>query len=809
MKLRAVSTSALALSLLATTPGAYAQGVDSAASASSYDDGIVVTARKREERLIEVPVVMTAVGGEALDRQGITNLDGISRIVPQMIIANQGGAVQGGNITIRGISGPDSNPFGDQAVSFNVDGVQIAKATVRRMADTDISQVEVLKGPQALFFGKNSPAGIVSIRTADPGSELEAGIKGGYEFEAREKRVEAFVSTPITDSLGFRLAGIYSDMKGWMVDVTPQTAPFDYRPKHKRNPNVENWAMRGTLLYDPGTNFTARAKVSYGETRGNGPASTTAFFSCPYGVRQTGSGIAQCSRNDGKNSNATSGSVVGSIPGTNNYFGDGENFQKQNQLLASLEMNYDVTDTVRLTSVTGYYDVKLRQCQNYESDNGILLPSCNPYQGHEFSQELRIATDFDEIFNFIGGVYYSNTNYKTGSITYLFGGNFDLLGPGFGGPTTPAQVNNYWMQQKGTAWSAYGQLSLKPVDQFELTIGGRYSYERKRVPLVMSGGGLGETYPVLTPTPILDASTIVTLNKSKDSWNDFSPEVTASYRPHQNLTVFASYKKGFLSGGFNSSSVSFNDAANLDISYDPQTIKGFEAGVKAALFDNSLLVNLAAYTYKVKDLQVSQFTNATATIRNAGAVKVKGVEFDFTYRTPVDGLSIRGAAAYNKGKYSSFPDAPCYNGQTPAMGCTLRLGGNYAQDLSGTELIRAPEWNVSGGFDYDTPIGADLKLGLSGAVSYSSSFLTNASSAPQSRMPSHALVDATLRLARDDDRWEIALIGKNLTNQWVFIASPDVPFTGTDFGIVPGVLGDRYAAMGRGRELMVRVGFKY
>src|SRR5690606_17528817 len=112
--------------------------------------------------LIEVPVVVTAVGGEMLRAQGITNVDGIARMVPQLLIANQGGSVQGGNISIRGVSGPDSNPFGDQAVSFNVDGVQVAKATVRRMADIDIAQVEVLKGPQALFFGKNSPAGIIS-----------------------------------------------------------------------------------------------------------------------------------------------------------------------------------------------------------------------------------------------------------------------------------------------------------------------------------------------------------------------------------------------------------------------------------------------------------------------------------------------------------------------------------------------------------------------------------------------------------------------------------------------------------------------
>jgi len=190
-------------------------GIETAAvavkPAAVVDNGdIIVTARKRDETSLAVPVVVSAVGSAELNRRAINNLDGIARIVPQLLIGPQGGSVQGGNIAIRGISGPDSNPFGDQAVSFNVDGVQVAKASVRRMSDIDIAQVEVLKGPQALFFGKNSPAGIVSIRTADPTAAFEAKIMGGYEFHAREKRLEGYVSGPLSDTLGVRLAGFCS-----------------------------------------------------------------------------------------------------------------------------------------------------------------------------------------------------------------------------------------------------------------------------------------------------------------------------------------------------------------------------------------------------------------------------------------------------------------------------------------------------------------------------------------------------------------------------------------------------------------------
>ena len=182
-------------------------------SATSVEE-IVVTARKRDETLIETPVVMTAVSGDMMEARGVTNLDGLSWIVPQLLIGNQGGSVQGGNISIRGIAGPDSNPFGDQAVSFNIDGVQIAKGFVRRMADIDIGQVEVLKGPQALFFGKNSPAGIVSIRTADPTDKTEAKVTVGYETEAGEIRTDAFISGPLTDTFALASPSITPT---WMV----------------------------------------------------------------------------------------------------------------------------------------------------------------------------------------------------------------------------------------------------------------------------------------------------------------------------------------------------------------------------------------------------------------------------------------------------------------------------------------------------------------------------------------------------------------------------------------------------------------
>ena len=782
---------------------------------------IIVTARKRDETLISVPVVVTAVGGAQLAAQGITSLDGIAQVVPQLMIGNQGGAVAGGNISIRGIAGPDQNPFGDSAVSFNIDDVQVTKPSVRRLGDFDIAQVEVLKGPQALFFGKNSPAGIVNMRTADPTDVLEAKLSAGYEFNADQVRLEGYVSSPITESVGVRVAGFYSDMKGDLEDVTPQDSPYY---TGGRNAEAEEWAVRGTAKFDNGGPFDARLKVSYGELYGDGPAARTAFTSCPTGSRFTtllGGTINQCSAGDGANSNAGYGSLLSTIGGELNLFReDGENFQDFKQMLTGLVMNYEL-GAVTLTSVTGYYKVDLEQCQNYENDPTVLLPSCNVLDIEEFSQELRFFTDYDGPLNLSGGVYYADTSASTGSLTYLFGGNFPLLDspetPGFGGPQTPAQINNYFFEQEGKAYSAYMEASFKPTDTIEINVGGRYTREEKELPLVLSGGGLADNGTL--GTPFFDESTILltaeelaaagnpadynfgVLASRKGAWTDFSPEVSISYRPSNDLTLFTSYKHGFLSGGFNSGSVTFLPPSGvLDLSYDPQTVKGFEAGVKALLLDGNLRANFAAYSYKISDQQVNVVVNTTNSIRNAAASKVKGVEFDFNYRTPLEGLSINGAAAYNDAEYTDYANAPCYGGQTTALGC---VGG--VQDLSGRVLERAPEWNVSAGFDYVQPIGDTLELGLNSGVSWVSSYFTDASLAPNGVQDDYALVNASLRLSDIDDRWEAALIGRNLTEEYYVVATSLVPFAFNPDG---GLL-DRFGTLSRGREVMLRLSYRF
>ena len=201
-------------------------------------------------------------------------------------------------------------------------------------------------------------------------------------------------------------------------------------------------------------------------------------------------------------------------------------------------------------------------------------------------------------------------------------------------------MNNYYLEQEGTAYSAFAQLIFNLTDTIELDVGGRYSYEEKKLPVVLDGGGISEEgasgFPGTRCNAVFSDADIVNPTVDEADWDDFSPEVTLSYRPSSDLTWFASYKKGFLSGGFNSSSVNFETFP--DLSYDPQEIEGFEVGVHSALAGGALTLNGAVYYYEVTDLQVTNFVNATNAIVNAGEVEIQGVELDVNYQTPLEGF---------------------------------------------------------------------------------------------------------------------------------------------------------------------------
>ena len=762
---------------------------------------IIVTARRRNETSIATPVAITAITGTDLQRRGISTVDSLARTIPTLITSEATSSPQGGIVAIRGLSGVDSNAFADQAVSFNIDGVQIARSSVRRLSEMDIAQIEVLKGPQALFFGKNSPAGIISIRTADPTDTLRAQFSSGYEFNADETRNEGYVSAPITPTLGFRVAGYYDHMRGYVLNVAPSTGVGVLAPFDRHVPNGTEYAIRGTLKWTPSDRFDARLKLSYNDVNTSGSTDDLQYVACPLGTPQDSLPPEDCV--------ADAKTTATDNIGTNFQSADPRLTQQtylvSRQTLGGLELNYKLADHVQLSSITGYYKGINGYIGSFTANFAELgapprtfLPASNRLDIREISQELRLTTSFDGPVNFLVGGFYQDSHASVAGVVYR-------------NAITPIFSANYAYQQEGIAYSIFEQSTVKFFSTLELSVGARYSYERKVLTLFQSAVPTAPTVLVNVDSP------------NRAVFNNLSPEATLSYRPSSNLTLYGSYKEGFLSGGFNATQPSVSATKNpltgnltslTDPRYQQQLIAGFEGGVKFALLDNALRVNLDAYTYKTTGLQVAVLVGLQQVLANAGAVRTKGVEADFSYRTPISGLFLNGALSYEKGTYIDY-QATCYRG-LPAPQCVNQVDHFTGQvgllhDLSGTQLVRAPTWSGNVGFDYTSPSYGRIKFGVDGNASHSDSFFTDVVSAPGGRQGAYDLFDAGIRVMDVHDRWEVALLGRNLGNTFYFTRSADNPFSGsapggsaaTSFG------GDTVAVPSRGREIMLKATIRF
>jgi iron complex outermembrane receptor protein len=794
----------VATGMFAAYPGS-AEGEENRAGGISAEheiSEIIVTARKRDETAISVPVVVSVLGGAELERRGITSMDSLARAVPNLTIGDSGSGLQGGIVGIRGLSGADLNSLGDQAVSFNIDGVQIAKASIRRMGEMDMTQVEVLKGPQALFFGKNSPAGVVSIRTADPTRSLDGGFTAGYEANAREARATGYLSGPVNDSLGVRFAGMISNMSGWAERLAPEsgivgsgTVPNIFGPSTSRAPDAKEYSGRVTLRWEPTKSFNAKFKLTYNKLSGTSATAGIDIVNCPLGTPQGSTSLDNC-KADGRLFSGELGPNFGAV---NPAFGNGNTYLRADQSLAGLELNYQLTDALTLTSMTGLYHYGARS-------NGILtqvyfesgapprqiLGITNEIGLREASQELRLRSDYSGRFNFMVGGSFQDTD-------------DEVFQTAWRNALKPAFVVGYRFRQKGQAYSVFGQAMIDVLPKLELSAGGRASREKKDLPVALNQQ---------TATSGLTDLFGPNYERSK-TWSNFSPETTLTYRPSGDLTIYTSYKKGFLSGGFNANPTAQTGPGGstlLRSDYGPQETSGFEAGVKASLFNGNLRTNFALYDYETKGLQVSVTIGAQVELRNAASARTRGAEFDFNWRAPVQGLTVNGALAYNDGKYLDY-QASCYRGESSAL-CFNQINralGSVAllQDLSGQRLARAPELTANLGFNYDTPLSEKLMVGLSADVSHVGGQFTDTINAPGGYLKAYRLVDATLRISRDES-WELALIGRNLTDEHVFQRSTDIPFTGSAPGAsLNGTLSDTGAYVSRGREVWLRASYEF
>ena len=785
-------------------------GLMAAGRPSSEYSEIIVTARKRQESILQVPVVVTALAGEQLTNMQLTQVTDLPRLVPGLVLGGNILSI-GPQVTIRGVGTSSSDPGVDQSVSLNIDGLSLGQGLAFGSGLFDVAQVEVLKGPQALFYGKSSPGGVISLRTADPGDRFELIGRASYEFEAREKRGELIISGPVSDTLGLRLATTYSAADGYFRNLAVPVPGTGAAAPGRHEPEPRNFIIRGTAVWKPMTSFSARLKLNHTYDRTTHgelyqikrcPEGTGGFG---FGSGAPGSPIPPAPNfltpvdplpflgNDDCNLNRDIYHVYidpASFPGVPN---DGVPYLESKQDFGVLELNYDASPELTLTSTTAYYKLRSSSLVNANQSGGAggILAVTNDFRRRQFTQELRMNTDFSGPINLSLGAFYEDGELYD-RVRFFRNRSYGFLSPSVVGAEI---LNDDRASTVGIkTYSAFGQLRYDITDHVELAGGLRWTDETRTLEVYDFRNGFDVT-PFL-PSRRNHSSTL-------------SPEATLTYTPTDDLTLFGSFKQGYKSGSFSvavPANVIRNSLGQIigadDKAFGDEKVTGYELGLKSRLFDRSLTANLAFYDYRYRGLQVGGIEPAVGGVPiirtvNAGRARTYGIDFDVAYRPPgVDGLNLSASVNWNHARYQELNNIPCYAGQTFAQGCRTffvpfplaarpgqpsqvapgpssivveGLAGYYTgQDLSRTQMIRAPEWTANFGLDYEVPVGRGLKLRLSNNNQYSSRFPTfQAIGRPDDDnfQSSFIKVDASVALSSDDDRWEIALIGKNITDK--------------------------------------------
>ena len=788
------STPTVAAAITQAPPTATPESVDTQPTGGD----IVVTARRRDERLQDVPAAITAVTGETLQRYNIQTLTDVAKQVPQLVVGRATSGA-GATITLRGVGTPSlSNGF-SQSVAINIDSIQIPRGNAVAIGYLDMSGIEVLRGPQALFFGKNSSAGVISINTNNPTEHFEASLKTGYEFEARNVYGEGVISGPVTDRFRLRLAVRGSNEEGYFYN---RAAAFN-DPRGFINPGAANnrygptsdLAGRLSAAWDAADGLEVLGKVFLSRFRGVPAEAQSWRCQGPGGGASPVFGITDTAEDCRINRTLTATAVPDRIASglspaqsaTDGYF-------NLDTTLASLNVNY-TSGKIHVQSITGYYDTDQH---DLTSRFGGAIFANGRSQYRAFTEELRVSTDLEGPINFTTAALYEKSRY-----TVSLNPNFQNIGgdAATGSLLTLRSLSN----TRGEAYSVMGEAVWKIIPTVELDAGVRYTNETKDLDQVNTyvNSRVAAAFPLNRPF----------FANFKD--DNFSPQASLTWKPNRDLTLYGGYRSGYKSGGFNTSAFVTFATTPAAVTFGSETGSGFEAGIKSRLLDRRLTLNANVYTTDFDNLQTLVFNGTTFSFvaGNAGKLRSRGAELELKYNFGgnLNGFETHANLGYNDSKYINYI-GQCFTGQTVVEGCNLNrnaAGSFTSQNFAGSRPPRAPTFAGNAGFSVEQPLFDEVTFQLSGDLNYTGRYQTHDANRPDAFQNAFATVDGSIGLASRTAGWQLSLIGRNLTNKYVVLGANDQSIAGGGTGTAVGIRPDITATVSRGRTVTIQLSKRF
>ena len=746
------------------TAPASAQTADAHQAAPVVDDDkvIVVTARRREESIQDVPLSITAISGEALAKNGTLEITEIAQEVPNLTLEVSRGTNTTLTAFIRGVGQQDPVAGFEAGVGLYVDDIYLNRPQGAVLDIYDVERIEVLRGPQGTLYGRNTIGGAIKYVTAALPDETAIKVRGTYgSYNQADLIVTA--STPVSDSLKVGVSGARLSRGGFGDNLVQEGV---------ENYNKDVWGARGTIEFDNGPLFI-RLSGDYvkdnSDPRQGHRLLPGAFSGAPVldDVYDTRAGL----------------DVVD---------------QEVEAYGGGLTIAYELNDTMTVKSITGYRKDHSTTPIDFDSLPQADLDVPAIYRNKQFSQELQFLYEGDRLSGVLGAYYLDASAFTAFDVALFTTGAIPSVNlPGLNAQTL-GDVDT-------KTWSIFGDFTYDLTDQFSLSLGGRYTWDKRtsRILRTTFVGGYSDLFPPTDAVPIAVTSDF----NGSATFKEFTPRASLSFKPNANHTFYATYSKGFKGGGFDprgqtSQAPDLDGDGDIDyadqyefLSFAPETVDSYEIGWKASLLDDSLFISLAAFKGDYTDVQIpgsvgvdsngdgisDSFVGITS---NAGDADVNGVEFEGravvgrNFAGPGSRLTFNWALGVLDAKYNTFIDA---------------LGNDVADQRV---FQNTPDVTVNTGFDLGIPVASGI-VDFLGSVSLRSD-------ASQFELPGpldqdgYALVDASIVYTDDSDRWSIGIHGKNLFDQRYIVS-------GYDFvtGSVLGLEGNLTAFYGDPRRVFV------
>ncbi|WP_105102705.1 TonB-dependent receptor [Microbulbifer pacificus] len=769
---------------------------------------VVVTAQKREQNLQDVPVAVTAVTGEQLQTAVIKDIFDLQTNTPGLR-AGQNQTATTSNFAIRGI-GTSGQNFGlESSVGLYVDGVYRSRPSSMINNLVDMQAVEVLRGPQGTLFGKNTPAGAIQFNTRAPSHETDGFVEvtaGNYGL----LNTAAAANLSLVDDVLAARATVFTSQRDGYIDATIDGETEDLN-------NRDRWGARLQLLYTPSDTLSARLILDKSEIDEICCGALTVQDSLQNQAGNPGpSAILQ---------------GLGGTVFTGRQFDDLEtalNFAPESRgedTGVSLEVGWDISDSMRLTSITASRDYASYDIIDSDFGDVDILSTTNDSEQSSLSQELRLSITGDR-FNAVAGAYYFEqdldmdyvlTNNSMANaylvpglgLAGLVGGiNLvsSILPPGTVAPAAEAYIDGYrpihTARQQHDSWALFGQFDYSLTDALTLTAGLRYTEENKAMQTVFSEWVNDTPWTAVAPPniPLVAASlgalaagdtsslgnpeVIAAYNSfSQPGWGNWlfaanSPRsdidaklsdeqvtgtVKLSYALSGQSMVYASYGTGYKSGGTNTDRI----AQSFDPVFDAETSASIEVGMKTEFPAQAVRLNMALHHTTLDDYQANAFTGDGFNLQNAGKLESYGAETELFW-APADNTTVTAAYAYTKATFKEFKKGNCWV-TTPWHTGMADPGqtdpGVSVCDRSGDPLATTPEHFLTLGLRQDFSVTDGVDAYLFGEYNYRSDQMTSNVNDPIMEQEAYGLLNLRAGLLFAGIDADLTLWGRNVTDE--------------------------------------------